>query len=165
MAWLGGRWCGHPGWQSPKGGKMGGKMNIWKENVRFADLKKFLFLTQIKGNSVNWFDSLKFLISVRGVFIVISRLGYQKSLAKPTCIFLYVALYDAKILSALLRPVIRWMENCTICGKGMIVLLITIPAHAPRNWQKNPRTSVAEDEVWMGHFTNTISFSFSKCSQ
>jgi hypothetical protein len=38
--------CSHPGQQSPKGGKMGGKMNILDKNilegnVLFSALKKF----------------------------------------------------------------------------------------------------------------------------
>jgi len=61
-------WCGRHRQQSPRGGKLGAKMNILSEKkINFLHSTNFKLLNRIQGNSQNIFIFyfLKFIISVR----------------------------------------------------------------------------------------------------
>jgi hypothetical protein len=78
--------CGHPTPQTPRGGEMGGKINILNEKRKknFLCSTNFKLLSQMKGNSINKCDFLKSIHSVEAA-IVSTCPGRQKSTAMLLC--------------------------------------------------------------------------------
>jgi hypothetical protein len=71
VGWGGGKWCGRHGLQSPRGGKIRGKMSTLDEEFDFMRSTDFKLLNQMKGSPVYNCRSLKFIVSLRAVIVII----------------------------------------------------------------------------------------------